>query len=301
MKRTVATALCVLAPAAAHAGLFEHNASNNLANLMYIPAAGAIYGETTVGMSMYEGKEKLANADTEMDLMHVSQELRYGFSDRFNGFVGLTHQVKGDVDGTFNPTVGVSYRMGVVSDHILTSDIYFAYTPDLFDAETDTNGQTDNALSPGLRQNPLGGDAMTLGARAGRQFQAFQFSLDVAFTRRGESEIKNTSSTTTVDAHMATWYGANVQVPMGDALWLRGAVHEARVAGHDSKEGTTNSSMNSERSMIYGLGALWAMTPDRVLLGADVTYECINNRNGNGVKQEDRKLIGFALSARYQF
>lgn len=314
MKRTLATALCVLAPLSAQAGLFEHNDSNHLANLMYIPAAGAIYGHTSVGMGMYEGKEKLADVETEIDLMHVSQELRYGFSDRLNGFVGVTHQIKGDldvdtagtttssdVDGTFNPTVGASYRIGMVNDHILTSDIYFAYTPDLFDAETDSNAQTENALSPSLRQNPLGGDAMTLGARVGRQFQAFQFSLDLALTRRGEREVKNTADTTTIDAHMATWFGANVQVPMGEGLWLRGSVHQARVAGHDYETAGTEDSANVERSMIYGLGALWALTPDRVLLGADVTYECIGDRYGNGLKEEGRKLIGYALSARYQF
>jgi len=315
MKRILATALCVLAPFGASASMFVDDTSNSLANLMYIPAAGTLYGKTSVGMAQYEGKEKTANSDIEGDFMTVSQELRWGFSNRLNGFVGLTHQISGefetttagttttaDVDGTFNPVFGVSYRTGEVSGNMLTSDVFLSYAPDLFDAETDVDGAS-TALSPSVDGQLLGGDALTLGGRVGRQFKAFQFSLDLAFTRLGENKNENTATnrTTTTDARFATKYGGSVLVPMGEALWLQGSVHNARRSSSETMTAGTRGTVRAERSMIYGLGALWALTPEKVLLGADLNYECIGNRRGGGTKDEDRKVLGLALSARYQF
>lgn len=305
MKRLIALVL-----AASPAWALTPDLKTNLTDLMYIPAAGTFYGKTSFGMSMMEGD--IGSDDFTYDTNTVSQEVRYGISERWQVFASYTELLTGDFEvktatatlkdeniGADRPELGLLWRVGNPSDYLLTSDVYLSYAPSI--------GDERYTLNNDAVQGPRDGDAIVAGSRFGRKFDKFEFTMDLRFTFHGESDIlfSGTPSDTTYEAesHVATWFGGSVQVPVTESLWVKGGVHFTRVSSYSAelKTGGGDITVGPRHSTIVNLGAIWAMTPDRLALALDLGYEMLGDRYLSAVNYENFNEMSAVASARYQF
>jgi hypothetical protein len=306
MKRLIALVL-----AAAPAWALTPNLSSNLVDLMYVPAAGTFYGKTSVGMGQMEG-EVGANGDLEYRTTTVSQEVRYGITERWQVFASYTELLTGDFDfsdgaggkfskentGADRPELGVLWRVGNPSDTLLTSDLYAAYSPGMGDARYNIG---NDAV-----QGPRDSDGIILGSRFGRKWNEFEFVMDLRFTFHGDGETieaDTPDATYEADRHTAIWYGGAIQLPVGESLRVKVGLHFNHVSSYptEPKVGTGKVTVGPRRSTIFNLGALWAVSPEKIALGLDLGYEVLGNRTLSSVNYKDFTDLSGLLSARYQF
>ncbi len=301
MKRILGLALLSVAPAALALELTP-DTSNQLTDLMYVPAQGTIFGLTSLEMGSTKGD--FGDDDLEADDQYFRQEVRYGVSDRWQVYATYEHRLKGELevanadseqDGPQNPFLGTLYRFAPAHENSLTLDAFVAYSPDLFDREYDADN-SDYAR---------GGDAWVFGLRFGRKFKEFEMSAgtDMQWNLESDAEGKDGSADTTTHAqHISTSFVA-LQKAVAEAVLVNGSIRYRTTGGADVKtEGVDGTVQDPDvASFRYGVGALWSALPEKLALGLDLAYECFADYKDAGTQVKDMSAWWMGINARYQF
>ncbi len=311
--RSLLLALFVTLPAFA----WVPDASVNLKDVQYIPKAGVIFGETTLSQEKYEYIQDNRTNSDEVESKNtdrqISQRIGFGFTDALSASVTLAHQFSGvndsetnggndpevDTEGPINPVLAANLRILNQSTDSVNLDLVFAFAPDLFDAETDSNKNENTAAQ--------GGNVLVLGARAGKKFKELQMSGEAYLNIFGESESedKANNNKTKTDAIAQTVVRYNVQTDILPIADYRLSFASIVTAPYESKEAGTKSEYDMSNRWELGQKLLFSVVEDQFLVTFNwvMHYTWPYEVKVGGTKFEIQDLSGhdLELAAVYQF
>lgn len=303
----------VLLFAAADTFAWEPDHSKNLADLLYIPNAGRLYGDTRMEWQTSAGSIETGSGEVDFTegTNTFSQQLGYGITERSQLFFKYSNQLKGrtaieangnsDEEGPANPELGALFRVLKQEEDSITLDVLLAYSPDLLDSESNSTKDESDAAS--------GGSAITLGGRAGKKFTNLEMMGELLLTVNGDSESKDTvdDSKTKRDSFATSTIAYSVQLPLEKGFWVRGRL-EGRTQGEiKAKDGDGDKvKQDAVTFSSLELSLLYSPIDDHLVLmiGAGIGGASDFKRkydDGTVNKFEDISGNIAYLAARYQF
>ncbi len=292
-------------------GSLAQAADRQLVDLMYLPNAGTLYGETAFN---FEGSEYNINkAETQVTTHNtiLSQELGFGLSDALYLGVQYEHQLAGeaktkggdsvDTLGARNPTLKATFRVMDQGSATYNLDVRAAYSPDLFDREGSDNDEEFTAAR--------GGAAYKVGARLGQKNGTSHWNFELNLTMLGEAETKfDSDEKGTQDASFDIGVAYAFQENMLPWLDFRGHAGITRVGGYDSESlsgGTDDSEVDPNWVADVGVKFLASPITDTLVVYAAMGgfWSKGYDIETNGDKDEVRDFKGWkgSLGALYQF
>lgn len=291
-------------------GSLAQAADRQLVDLMYLPNAGTLYGETAFN---FEGSEYNINkAETQVTTHNtiLSQELGFGLTDALYLGVQYEHQLAGedkikggdsvDTLGSLNPSLKATFRVMDQAAATYNLDIRAAYLPDLFDRETSDNDTEYTAA--------YGGAAYKVGARLGQKNGTSHWNFEVNLTLLGEAEAKLEDEKLTKDASFDIEVAYAFQENMLPWLDFRAHAGITRVGGYDveSDDSATDDS-EYDPNWVADVGVKFLVSPINDTL---VVYAAMGGFWSKGYdietagdKDEVRDFKGWkgSVGALYQF
>lgn len=291
---------------------WETDNSKSLSDLLYIPNVGRFFGQTGLEWVSLSGEIGVTGGDVDITSSQTTfaQELGYGLTDRLQLVLQYQNQLKGrtarenngnfDNEGPANPLAKVQYRLLKQEEDSITLDLNLAYSPDLFDSESNSvKNETDNAS---------GGSSLILGGRAGKKFTNLEMKGELSIRFNGKSESRDTVSKdkTKTEANAETRLAYYVQFPLENKFWARALLERVITGEVKSKDSSGDTSKADSYSSGQLAGSLLYMPVDgHLVLEAGVGLISASDfevKTGNQ-KNKFRDFSGSRvfLTALYQF
>jgi|GEM_PF-4958245 len=291
-------------------GSLAQAADRQLVDLMYLPNAGTLFGETAFNL---EGSEYNINkAETQVTTHNTifSQELGFGVTDALYVGVQYEHQLAGedktkggesvDTLGSLNPSFKGTLRVMDQASATYNLDILAAYLPDLFDRETSDNDKEYTAA--------YGGAAYKVGARLGQKNGTSHWNFELNLTVLGEAEAKLENEKLTKDASFDLGVVYAFQENMLPWLDFRAHAGITRVGGYDiESDDAASDDSEYDPNWVADVGVKFLASP---LTDTLVVYAAMGGFWSKGYdietgsdKDEVRDFKGWkgSLGALYQF
>lgn len=295
---------------------WEADDQKALTDLLYIPNAGRLYGETAVQTMSAHADFKVSTVKGEIHQQSntFTQELHYGLTDRLRASVIYENQfyqhqeteVTGGskssarTTGPSNPTVSALFRILRQADDKITLDVYGSYAPDMIDGKSDS--------SKGTSSYAAGGAVTTAGVRAGKKWKEVSMSLDASFAFHGDAESKDkTTGDKTKDQSTVTYdIKYFVQIPLVERLFARINIESQINSASKSKDkdGTSKYDMTSTSGI--GGSLVFAVIPERMFVESGIAFASTadyrgKDSSGNTIKIDNQGGSMAFLKAGYQF
>lgn len=293
---------------------FAQTAERELIDLMYLPKAGTIYGETALNFEGTEYNQNKNELQVTTHNMILSQDVGFSFTDSLSVGVQYEQQLKGeaesdngatpggtttvDTEGTRNPTLKGTFRLMDQASSSHTLDILAAYSPDLIDLEGSDNDEKFTAS--------YGGATYKVGARWGQKNGTSHWNFAANLKVLGEAEAKlDSGEKRKKDSSYDVDVSYNFQENMLPWLDFRAHVGLTRVGGYDVKDDTDTAEVDP--NWVGDLGVKFLVSPIKDTL---VVYAAMGgfwskgyDVDTGGTKDEIRDYKGWkgSVGALYQF
>jgi hypothetical protein len=291
--------------------VFAQVADRALTDLMYLPKAGTVYGETAFDWSGGQyNQDKTTEVDTHT--LIASQELGFGFTDMISVNLSYEHQINGeestrsgtsertyvDTEGMMNPTLTGVWRVMEQGSAEYNLDIAAAYSPDMVDSEGSSNDEEFTAGS--------GNATYTIGARMGQKNGTDHWALEAVFQMEGEGETELTNGDKQeTDAYYAMKVGYSMQKNMLPWMDFRANVNLSRVSSKDVEESGTETEYDPYWMVDFGGKLLVSPIKDTLMayVGVGMFYSQGFDVESGGTTTEIKDFKGWtaSLGALYQF
>lgn len=291
------------------------NDKRNIYDLMYLPEAGRIFGESQLGYSNFTQDLSVPAFDIgELQSQSTSfnQMLGYSFHDRFalsvetdylihrkskfdlEDGVTLTGSTERTAKGLGDPTVSARFRAVDQRDSGFSLDLIPEYTFKSGEDEEDNNKSGLNSYG--------------LGVQVGKKYNDTQLAFTFEFERSDKNETKNSAGEkleddASIDYNLSFEY----QQRLSD-LWLAEVNVTIGISPEETQENKTTAEKQETESrattsiagsLIYLVNEDFLLTGG-IALGAMSDYE-VKETGSSATKYENTSIFVSRVAARYQF
>lgn len=287
-------------------------------DLMYLPKAGTIFGQTFYSSTAYKSTAKTTVKIAELEVSTVSLTQFAGYSVMDNLAVVLevdyllnstqkldytsivaTPDSESESKGLGDPTLQVKYRVLDQKDSKFNLDITPKYTFSTGDSETGTEDDDGNGKQ--------GGSNFGLDVTIGKKYAEAQWTAFIGYEQSGEANSKDatTKEKSKTSSYGTLIMGGGFQRHMTEKWIFEIEVLLASVGNYKEKTGTEyikfkdQSSFSLQPSFTYVSNADLAFS-----LGLDLTSYAdykTEDEAGTKVKYEENAAASLILGAKYQF
>ena len=235
---------------------WEVDSTKALSDLLYIPAQGSFYGQTSLDAVYLEGTIRPASGgkvDFESRSNSLKQVLGYGITERWQ--VGFQYQNqfydRTQIDnngsnrstGGANPQITTLYRLLKQEDDSINLDLRAGLEPDLIDSETNSDTDTSNYAS--------GGSNILIGGRAGKKWINVDMKAELDIAINGKTETKDSATgkgKIKTDGYGAYRIAYFAQLPLEQGFFVRGKLESIRSGELTRKQDGQKSKLDSTSS-----------------------------------------------------
>ena len=287
-------------------------------DLMYLPKAGTIFGQTYYVSSAGTSEIKFNGAkfaETEYSALSLEQIAGYSFSDRLAAAVRVDYALKqtAEVDfkvaaddikreskGLGDPKLEVKYRLLDQTNYGINLDITPSYSFKTGDSELADNKHDGN--------NKSGRNSYGLDVTIGKKFTDAQWAVFIAYEQMEKNTAKDqtTKEKSKEDAHGETSLGAAFQRHMNEK-WIFdiAAIYSLTGEHKDIDEDKTFTKYPAQASLSINPQITYASSKDlafllRLDLISTTDYKTKDETNSE-LKYEKNSAANLLLGAKYQF
>lgn len=261
-------------------------AERNIWDLMYLPKAGTIFGQSELAYIDGNVDDKSFDEMTEVTGWGVAQTVGYSLSDKLLVTAELQY-LKLDVDSTTDyeksgisdPEILARYRV-MEGEYVL--DIVGGAEVSLGETETKSNNDSDNLN---------GGHILKAGAEFGSLAKYFQWTVAAQYARFLDGEADNAGTTEDIDAHNIWTFGGSLLTSLSESSFLKFTYAFQIEDSYDIEN------VKQAPTTAHNLGVQYQMLLNENVLGY-VGYN-FQSSNANGYDTNDYSF--FSVGARYQF